>query len=419
MKNKKQFIIVFFATMMVLFPLPNATGLASSPTIENHWAEPNVEFLHERGVLDEGEVKAFEPDLPISRAEMASLINRALGYKERVDSIFADVDPQAPYAEDISIAAARGYLKGIGNNLMGPEAMVSREQAAVIVGRLRNLKELQSTSSFKDVALCSDWARSMTGTVVQKGYMVGFDGTFRPKDLLTRAEAAAIISRLVFIEVQTTRYDIPYLQQLDGGFVDTISRYAGEEGMTVEAFRVLCEKSAAEMTVEELAMMNRIREKQLKPTAGTLMQKVITTYDMNKYLSGAYRTPKGFISICADVKQYDSIQEFFNGLRLDYAGTYFKPDEGSYAVIRFKAANIEKAFVPKLVMNGGTFQDPYPFGGAGFTTGTGGTWGSPEWVMPEFTVLYDGAQLFEIFQDGTEVLRGVYKAEPGRFISLD
>ena len=150
-----------------------------------------------------------------------------------------------------------------------------------------------------------------------------------------------------------------------------------------------------------------------------LMQKVITTYDMNKYLTGEYKTPKGFISICADVKQYKNMQDDYYGLRLDYEGTYFKPVEKSYAVIRFQAANIGKAIIPKAEVNGGTYQDPYPFGGVGFTTGTNGRWGSPEWVMPEFTVLDDGAQLFEIFQDGTEVLKAVYRAEAGQFISVE
>jgi hypothetical protein len=165
--------------------------------------------------------------------------------------------------------------------------------------------------------------------------------------------------------------------------------------------------------------MNKIRAQQLSPTPDTLMQKVITAYDMNKYLSGEYKTPKGFISICADVKQYKNVSDCYYGLRLDYAGTYFKPDDQSYAVIRFKAANIEKAIIPKAKINNGTYLDPYPFGGVGFTTGTNGRWGSPEWVMPEFTVLDEGAQLFEIFQDGTEVLKGIYRTEAEQFVPVE
>ena len=119
------------------------------------------------------------------------------------------------------------------------------------------------------------------------------------------------------------------------------------------------------------------------------------------------------------MKQYETVQDMYYGLRLDYDGTYFKPEGENYAVIRFYAANADQAVVPKSPANGGDVEDPYPFGGAGFTTGTNGRWGSPEWVMNEFTVPDDGAQLFEIQEDGTEILRGVYTAEAGQFVPVE
>ena len=230
----------------------------------------------------------------------------------------------------------------------------------------------------------------------------------------TKQPTAAVASKEV--NEADILYVHAYLQTLSGGFTDTIEEYAVQQGLTVDEFRSLCEKAAADMTEEELAKMNAIRDQQWKPDGDTLMQKVITMYDMGKYLSGEYKTPKGFISVCADVKQYETVQDMYYGLRLDYEGTYFKPEGESYAVIRFYAANVDQAVVPKSSANGGDVEDPYPFGGVGFTTGTNGRWGSPEWVMSEFTILNDGAQLFE---DGKEVLRGVYVAEAGRFLAIE
>ncbi len=220
-------------------------------------------------------------------------------------------------------------------------------------------------------------------------------------------------------ESPATRYDFAYLQTLQGGFSDTIEARAKEQGLTLDEFRALCEKPASDMTAEELAKMNAIRSQQIVPDSDTLMQKVITLYDMEKYLSGEYKTPKGFLSASADVKQYKTTQDMYYGLRLDYEGTYFKPTGENYAVIRFYADNLDQAIVPRSPANGGTVEDPYPFGGAGFTTGTNGRLGSPEWVMPEFTVLQDGAQLFEVQEDGTEVLRGVYAVEAGQFVPVN
>ena len=214
------------------------------------------------------------------------------------------------------------------------------------------------------------------------------------------------------------KYDMSYVQSLSGGFVDTLENYVKDENLSVEQFNVLCNKAASDMTPDELTKMNRIRDKQLKPAPDVLMQKVIPIDDMNNYLSGKYKTPKGFISICADVKQYKDISDYYYGLRLDYVGTTFKQDSRSYGVIRFKAANIGKSIIPKSPVNGGTYKDPYPFGGAGFTTGTNGRMGSPEWVMPEFTALDEGAEIFEIYQDGKETLRAIYRTKAGKFMPI-
>jgi len=419
---KKKLWSVFLVLGLMLSILP-AGAIAAPSDIENHWAKTNIEALHAKGIMNGDDQGLFRPNDPINRAELATLVNQAFGFSNDAGKAFADVKPGDWFAKAVSIAATQGYLQNIDNNRMEPEAEVSREQAAVIVVRIMNLTE-SGSSNFKDSEQISGWAKGMVGAVTQKGYMIGNDGSFRPADPLTRGEAATVIGRILNKEAvpvndSPTRYDIAYLQSLKGGFVDTIAQYAEEEGLTIEVFKALCAKAAGDMTQDELVKMNNIRTKQMQPTPNTLMQKVITTYDMNKYLSGEYKTPKGFISICADVKQYKNMHDHYYGLRLDYDGTYFKPDEKSYAVIRFKAANIAKAIIPKSEANGGTFKDPYPFGGAGFTTGTNGYWGSPEWVMPEFTVLNDGAQLFELFPDGTEVLKAIYRAEAGQFVSVE
>jgi hypothetical protein len=420
MKKKLWSVILVLGLILLVWP---AGAIAAPSDIENHWAKANIEALHAKGIMNGDDQGLFRPNDPINRAEMATLINRAFGFSNDAGQAFVDVKPDDWFAKAVSIAATQGYLQGVGNNRIDPEAEVSREQAAVIIARIMNLTTNDSNSSFKDNEQISGWAQGMVGAVTQKGYMVG-NGSFRPAAPLTRGEAASVIERILSSQAtpvndSITRYDIAYLQSLQGGFVDTIAQYAGEEGLTVAEFKALCEKAAGNMSPDELGKMNNIRAKQMKPTPDTLMQKVITIYDMNKYLSGEYKTPKGFISICADVKQYKNLQDCYYGLRLDYDGTYFKPDEKSYAVIRFKAANIEKAITPRSETNSGTFKDPYPFGGAGFTTGTNGRWGSPEWVMPEFTVLDDGAQLFELFQDGTEVLKAIYRAEAGNFVAVE
>jgi hypothetical protein len=215
----------------------------------------------------------------------------------------------------------------------------------------------------------------------------------------------------------TPKYTHAYISAIAGGFVDTIGQYCVEEGITVERFRELCQLRAEEMTPEDLGRMNNIRARQWTPSDNVLMQKVITLYDMNKYLSGEYLTPRGSVSICADVNQYVTTSDMYYGLRLDYTGTYFTLAE-DFAVIRFFAVNADIATIPLSPYNGGDCTDPYPFGGVGFTTGTNGVWGSPEWKFSVFTVLVDGAEIFRVDGSGKETLVGVYVAESGKFVPV-
>lgn len=216
-----------------------------------------------------------------------------------------------------------------------------------------------------------------------------------------------------------TVYNSKYISKLDGGYLDTLDKVLEECGTTKDIFQSLIRKHASQMSEEERTLMNNIRAKQIVPTKDTLMQKVITVYDMNKYLSGEYKTPKGFVYVCADVKHLTTVKELYEGLALNYEGSLFSAEDPSIAVIRFQADNIDTAIIPRSVSNNGTFTDGLPFGGTGFSTGSVTTLGVPEWVLPDFAVLSDGAQLIEITQDGTETLRGTYDSEQNRFIAAE
>ena len=59
----------------------------------------------------------------------------------------------------------------------------------------------------------------------------------------------------------------------------------------------------------------------------------------------------------------------------------------------------------------------FPFTSTGFTSGNNGRLGVPEWNLPERIKFTDGDEIWEVFNDGTQRLRGVYKEDLGKFIS--
>ena len=81
--------------------------------------------------------------------------------------------------------------------------------------------------------------------------------------------------------------------------------------------------------------------------------------------------------------------------------------KNSCRVIRFKSKDIPGNIV---IPKGGTFDNwLYPFTSTGFTSGNNGRLGIPEWNLLQRIDFEDGAELWEVFNDGRETLRAVYK----------
>ena len=89
----------------------------------------------------------------------------------------------------------KGLINGISKTSFGPEQAVTREQAAVLIGRAVNLGSTPRKTKFSDV----DPKRYSSGYIqsaVDKGIITGnSDGTFRPYDTMTRGEMAYLLSR--------------------------------------------------------------------------------------------------------------------------------------------------------------------------------------------------------------------------------
>ena len=96
----------------------------------------------------------------------------------------------------IQIAVNYGYINGVGNNRMDPLGEVTREQAAVIIGRLYKDDPGDVSASdlpFSDRNEVSSWAAGYIKAAVDNGIITGYeDGTFRPQNVVTRGEVCLL-----------------------------------------------------------------------------------------------------------------------------------------------------------------------------------------------------------------------------------
>lgn len=138
----------------------------------------------------------YRLDDPVTRAQFVAMVNRAYGYTQGGPTPFQDVFPGDWYAEDIAIAYTAGYFSGTTENTASPNANLSREQALVLLARGMRLKTVPGeVTDFIDGNDFASFSKGYVNAAVKMGIISGYpDGTFRPKNPITRGQMAKILA---------------------------------------------------------------------------------------------------------------------------------------------------------------------------------------------------------------------------------
>ena len=122
---------------------------------------------------------------------------------------FRDVRPGAWYYDDVSEVYGRGLMLGESDTSFAPEKNMTRAELAAVIFRLTEFDtvQLDANVEFSDVA-GNEWYAEYVLRCNQLKIVRGYsDGTFRPNASVTRAELAAMISRVC------RRYGIEHLSE--------------------------------------------------------------------------------------------------------------------------------------------------------------------------------------------------------------
>ena len=186
-------------------------------------------------------------------------------------------------------------------------------------------------------------------------------------------------------------------------FEERLLSYSHKHGIMKEDYDIFRRKNAGELTESQRASMAAIREEKLFPNETTILERVITYYDTLMYIRGNYRpVVKGFVLEAIDSKNYHSYMDYYNGLRLDYDGSKYRPyKDNSLYVVRFRTKDTDLLRIPfskemKGLFNESTgmiFEYEQPFTGMGITKALDGC---PEYKSLDSIRIEDGAEIFEI-----------------------
>ena len=137
MKNLKKTLAVVLAFAMIL-SMSAISTLAYTDVAEGTVVSEAVSILSNLNILTGFEDGTFRPAETVTRAQMAAIICRVLGYEEQANSskgstVFNDVAADHWASGYINVAQAQQIINGYGDGNYGPEDKVTYEQAVKMI----------------------------------------------------------------------------------------------------------------------------------------------------------------------------------------------------------------------------------------------------------------------------------------------
>lgn len=160
------------------------------------WFNDQDHFAYVMGYTD-GTVR---PNRNITRAEVAMILYRLLNADVRASNMttvnsFEDVAEDLWCNTAISTLAKLGVFRGRTVDFFDPDAPITRAEFAMVCSRF-DQSEIEAGSHFSDIS--GHWAQTGIERAAAIGWVQGYqDGTFRPENRITRAQAVTMINRVL------------------------------------------------------------------------------------------------------------------------------------------------------------------------------------------------------------------------------
>lgn len=167
--------------------------------IRNHWAYQDIKRLVGMEVAGGYPDGTYRPENRVTRAEFAKLVVQAMGWAPGSEPLsFADNANIPAWAGGyVATAVQKGLIKGYADNTFRADQAISRAEIATMVMRALGQSK-QSELNFSDAASIPAWARGYVAAAVELGIIKGQPGnTFAPAASATRAETATMLARLL------------------------------------------------------------------------------------------------------------------------------------------------------------------------------------------------------------------------------
>ncbi len=172
-----------------------------------YWAYDYIMDLYNAGIINGETPTQFMPENNITRAEFTKIAVSVFGLTaSSTTSQFVDVQASDWFAPYVIAATEAGLVNGVSANEFAPNADITREQMATIIGRQMNMTS-SNVMTYSDAASISDYAKEYVAGLTEYSLLQGDEtGNFRPQANAARSEAATLLDR---VYVLTRSEEVP------------------------------------------------------------------------------------------------------------------------------------------------------------------------------------------------------------------
>lgn len=177
--------------------MENARPIPTFKDTNSIWAKDVIINMAGSGIVKGFSDGTYLPYKGVTRAEFVTLIANTLGWTGNTTALqFKDTIP-AWAKESIAEAVARGVVKGYDDGCFHPEKVITRAEMSVIIDKALSLSKSNKPSNYSDAKAIPSWAVQSIRNTKASGLMQGNNNLFRPKAVANRAEAAAVMAKIL------------------------------------------------------------------------------------------------------------------------------------------------------------------------------------------------------------------------------
>ena len=182
---------------------------------KDHWANVALSHAVDNKLLGGYDDNTIRKDRALTRAEMATVINRAFGASVHGPvTQFTDLKATDWYYNEIAKAVQMQTFGGTGSKIEADRA-IFREEAMIVIARAMVLKDgnTEVLEKYNDYNEVSPWATGAIAALVEKGYVNGTNmNLVEPKAVVTRAQFAQIMYNIFSDYIQTVRSSLNHTE---------------------------------------------------------------------------------------------------------------------------------------------------------------------------------------------------------------